>query len=573
MHGPCDIEAAPAVLSLGVRALAAITIVVATLAALATAAPSIEVKAQTQLALSAVKLRADGEVEVTGQLVDKLTGEGIRGQLVAITIGGVRVTRSTDTAGNFTVAAIVPPGPQQVTLEYPGAGYYTSAQRLAVTTDPAKQQLALALAKIDDVPDGTRLVVTAHIDKVAVPLAVALSIGAPTDTGLRALRTVPANTPFVLTRKDAGGAGSHRLRATFAGDDARQAASAELMLELASTTRTTLELASTSLAFADDVVATGKVIDADDQPVARAAVTLAAGDRRLAQGATDDDGRYKLKVEAQVLGEGQFGVQVLAEPARSWIKPSRSPPQIVRVAAPQPVPVSYTFAAFVATALAAGGFFLARTKPWQRLRRPTPPAEVPSQEGEVEIAGGIVVAKPSIVSTLRRANDDGFSGVVRDTVRGRPIGDAVVSLRLGDSEREIRTAADGSFAIEKLGHGGWHAECAALGHVTERFVVTIPHRGELRGVRVDLVPVRERVFQLYRRAAEPVLPDSRLWGIWSPRQIVDHVRGKRPSPALAELTDFVEEVYFSPRPCAETVLPHAEGRVDRAIAERAPPAG
>src|SRR6185295_7875997 len=104
---------------------------------------------------------------------------------------------------------------------------------------------------------------------------------------------------------------------------------------------------------------------------------------------------------------------------------------------------------------------------------------------------------------------------------------------------------------------------------TEKFVVSIPHRGELRDVRVDLVPVREKVFQLYRRAAEPVLPESRLWGIWSPRQIVDHVRAKRPSPALAELTDFVEELYFSSRTAGESILTHASERVDRAVRERA----
>jgi hypothetical protein len=80
------------------------------------------------------------------------------------------------------------------------------------------------------------------------------------------------------------------------------------------------------------------------------------------------------------------------------------------------------------------------------------------------------------------------------------------------------------------------------------------------------------VFQLYRRAAEPILPEARLWGIWSPRQIVDHVRGNKPTPALAELTDFVEEVYFSPRIAAESVLPQAAERVDRAIRERAIPA-
>ena len=96
----------------------------------------------------------------------------------------------------------------------------------------------------------------------------------------------------------------------------------------------------------------------------------------------------------------------------------------------------------------------------------------------------------------------------------------------------------------------------------------MPHRGELRGVRVDLVPVRERVFQLYRHAAEPALPEPRLWGIWSPRQIVDHVKSKKQSPAMSELTDFIEEVYFSPRLAAETMIPGAKERVDRAIHER-----
>jgi hypothetical protein len=76
------------------------------------------------------------------------------------------------------------------------------------------------------------------------------------------------------------------------------------------------------------------------------------------------------------------------------------------------------------------------------------------------------------------------------------------------------------------------------------------------------------VFQLYRRAAEPILPEAKLWGIWSPRQIVDHVRTKKQSPALADLTDFVEEVYFSARIAAETILPGASERVDRAVRER-----
>ena len=42
-----------------------------------------------------------------------------------------------------------------------------------------------------------------------------------------------------------------------------------------------------------------------------------------------------------------------------------------------------------------------------------------------------------------------------------------------------------------------------------------------------------------------------------------------PEPALAALTDFVEEVYFSPRLAEESVLESAAERVDLAIRERA----
>jgi hypothetical protein len=390
------------------------------------------------------------------------------------------------------------------------------------------------------------------------------------DTQLQPITRLTSGDSFLMKRAAVGGPGPKHVRATFGGDDGRQPATADITVELASSTTTTMTIDRTSVAYEDDLNISGKVSDDDDRPVGHAAVTLTSGDRKLATGATGDDGAYKFRLEAEILGQGQFGLQVLADSGKSYVKASRSTPVIVKIAAPQPVPVSYTIAAFIATALAAGGFFTARAKPWQRLAKRVPPAEEKPANGDDEhVDGGLVVAKPGIVSTLRRPNDQGFSGVVRDTVRARPVAQAVVRLVLGDFEREVRTANDGSFALEQLELGEWRAEVAAPGHVTERFAVSIPHRGELRGVRVDLVPVRERVFQLYRRAAEPILPEARLWGIWSPRQIVDHVRSKRPSPALADLTDFVEEVYFSPRLAAETVLPLAAERVDRAVAERA----
>jgi len=577
---PYDIRRA---ITYRVRRLAPLIALAALAAALlagpgrALAAPSIEVKAQTQVVLEKVRALGDGEVEVRGTLVDRLTGTGLPNQRVTVRLGegddARRTTARTQEDGKFSaIVHDAPAGVQPIELQFGGAGLLDRAEPFTATTDPARAQVALKLTA-EDAPGGSRITATAEVDGQPAELPIQLSAGPP-GGDLRPLGSARTGAPLLLTRARAGGAGTQRVRAAYAGDDSKQPATAELTLELRSATKTTLALASASLAFEDDLVATGVVTDEDGQPVKRAAVTLSAiggltGERRLAQGATGADGTYRFEVEAELLGAGQAAVQVRAEPGAPAVLPSSSPPVTVLIAAPQPVPVSYTIVAFLATAVAAGGFFTARARPWQRFRRQAPPAEAPEHGGDAEpTAGGLVLNRPGLVSTLRRAHDDGFSGVVRDTVRGRPIEGAAVRLALHE-EREAQSGADGAFTIERLAPGEWRAEVAAPGHVTERFTVSIPHRGELRGTRIDLVPVRERVFQLYRRAAEPILPEPRLWGIWSPRQIVEHVRAHRPSPALAELTDFVEEVYFSPRVSDEVVLATATERVDRAIGERA----
>lgn len=550
----------------------------------AAAAPTLEVKAQTQLVLERVRRIDDGRVEVRGALVDRLTGDGVAGQRVTVRFGegdeAVTGTGHTGPDGKF-IAELggAAPGAQPIELDFRGAGLLERADPYTATTDPARAQVALEL-RAEEATGGVNLIATAIIEDQAVELPIRLSFGPPTGD-LKPLKDTRTGAAVLFTRATAGGPGTQRIRAAFAGDASKQPATAEITIELGSNTKTTMSAAQTELAFEDELVVTGAVTDEEGRPVARAAVTLSAGDRRLAQGATGADGKYRFEVEAEVLvgnqvdalrtrGTLQLGVAVRAVPASTVVRPSDSPPAIITVAAPQPVPVSYTIAAFIATALAAGGFFTARAKPWLRFRRSTPPADAPANAADAEqLDGGLVLNRPGLAATLRRPQDDGFSGVVRDTVRGRPVADAVVRLALGDAARELQTSADGSFTVEHLEPGEHRAEVAAPGFVTERFAVSIPHRGELRGVRIDLVPVRERVFQLYRRAAEPVLPEPRLWGIWSPRQIVDHVRAQRPSPALATLTDFVEEVYFSPRLAEEAVLSAASERVDLAIRERA----
>ncbi|HWN69005.1 MAG TPA: carboxypeptidase-like regulatory domain-containing protein, partial [Haliangium sp.] len=155
---------------------------------------------------------------------------------------------------------------------------------------------------------------------------------------------------------------------------------------------------------------------------------------------------------------------------------------------------------------------------------------------------------------------------------------AVTNRRLQDARVMIaheqmhqhrqETDARGRFQFEDLFAGSWQVEVGATGYVTEKFTITVPHRGEYLGARVDLVSVRERIFSMYREVAEPLLPDRTKWGIWTPRQIVDHVREQKPSPVLAALTNFVEESYFSQRTPQETVLAEAAQRMAQARAEQ-----
>src|SRR5690606_31642537 len=124
---------------------------------------------------------------------------------------------------------------RQIRLEFSGSSRLDQATPLTVTTDPAKAQLELGIAKVAEDPNGAKLRITAIDDDgrdVAVP--VQLSIGNVQDEDMKALRTVQTGGEIVLSRREAGGPGVHRLRATFAGDDMRAQASATVTLELTS---------------------------------------------------------------------------------------------------------------------------------------------------------------------------------------------------------------------------------------------------------------------------------------------------------------------------------------------------
>ncbi|MEZ4404662.1 MAG: carboxypeptidase-like regulatory domain-containing protein [Kofleriaceae bacterium] len=525
--------------------------------------PVVAIRARAALEITRVRQLGDGQVEVHGALRDPATGQGLGGETVALQIGGAEAGAVTGADGTFAAVLPAPPGPVDVHATFAGARSIDTAAVVAAQIDPSLAPVELAVVATA-APGGLELIVTARSDDGPLALPLALRI-APTDADEphRDLAVV-AGRPTTIGRADALGAGPRRFTVRFAGDATHAPATASAVVQLTSATHITVT-APRQVAFDETVVVRGTVTDEDGAALPQVTVTLTdEAKRRLASATTDARGRFRVAAEASLLGAGPHAVVIAAEPRESWLGPSQSPPSTITVGAPQPAPVAITIAAFAATALTALGFILARRR---RERRPAP---VAADDAAIapDPKGGVELPRPSLVSTLRRASDHGFAGHVRDASRNRPLTGAVIVLSQGEDERRAEADGAGRFAFEALPAGEWAAVVAAAGHVPEQLSVSIPHRGELRGVRIDLVPVRERVFAIYRKAAQPLLPRPELWGIWSPRQIVDHVRAARPPTALAALTALVEEVYFSGRTFEPAVIPTVQQQAAAAIAER-----
>lgn len=549
----------------------------------ARAAPVVRVKARTDIKLLPVEHREDG-VAVRGEVLEQITGQPVADERVTVTMNRRTRQARTDERGIFELVFDVGRGRYDISAALADTPEYAGSQAELSGVDMEKQNVRITLHVEDPelTQDAVELTVEARTEQdVGVSIAADLYIGQDGDgepeyldkvrTDLRGIAT------YSIDRAALGELGRKRLMVKFLGDRTYNPTQAQTELVLSTATRTTFAVASSNIAYEEELEAIGRVVDERGQAIAQAPVSLKVGGRRLASELTDEGGSFRFEVPGVELGAGSAGIQVVFEPTRPWHRPSRSAVVRVTVAEPQPVPVRHTLAAFGATAMVMLAFIGLRIRPWQgwisRLRRRRKDDERdPEQDDEEAEApqGGLTAAATSIVSNLRRPHVFELSGVVRDAVTNRRVRGAVILLAHPDMHQQ-REESDGRgrFRFEELIAGTWQVEVGASGYVTERFPIAVPHRGEFSGARVDLVPVRERIFAMYREVAEPRLPDREKWGIWTPRQIVDHVRAQKPSPALAALTDFVEESYFSQRTPQESILVHAAERVDAARAELA----
>jgi hypothetical protein len=568
-----------------VTVLAAIAVATAA----AAAAPTVTVRARTAIELEPVR-RVTGGIAVSGALVDTSLRAPVPWATMYLSLDDAQVVAQSKDDGRFGAQFAVTEGVHTLRVRFPGDRSYAAADAALEAFDVSKDRVALAVRASREVEVGgqpIRIAVAARTD--GGPVDIEVDLGLADDDGreleLGRIATVDGRGAASFAAEQLGRPGRKRIIARFAGDAAYDVATAETELVLTAGTELSLQLERTALKFEARLAGRGRLVDAYGNPVAGARVSLFAGNRRVADALTGDDGRFALGVQASELGEGQLVVQARFEAAEAWSKSSRSPPVTIEVRPPQPVPTGYTLAAFAATSVAVAVFVLLRARPWQTLlarlrggRDAARAADAGARSDHVDslpaveaIEAGLRHARPGLVSSLRRPHDHGFSGVVHDAITGRPLAGVTVRIGTADGARELRTDAAGRFDFGELPAGSCAGTAALATYCTEQFPVELPHRGELRGARIALLEVRERLFRMYRDAAQPLLPDPGHWGIWTPRHIVDHVRARRPAPALAELTDFIEDAYFSQRKPGEDQIACAATRVHAAILERQQP--
>lgn len=545
------------------------------------AAPVVQIKARTDVKLLPLTHHEEGVV-VRGEVLEQVTGRPLASSWVTVTMNRRARQVRTDENGVFELTFESTGDRYDISAVFEDTEAYAGSKAELSGVDVEKQNLSIAM-RVDASAQSQNIVeltIEARTEQdVGAAIAADLHVG-PTDDELRYLAKVRTDTrgiaTYSLEREALGGLGRKRLVVKFLGDRAYNPAQAQAEVVLSTTTRTTFAVTSNNIAFEDAFDASGQVVDEAGEGVARMPVALKAGGRRIASALTDASGVFQFDVPGADIGAGSFGVQAVFEPNNEWHRESRSAVIQVTVAEPQPVPVRDTLAAFGATAVVMLAFIGLRTRPWQgwleRVRRRDSDEDRAPDEDEANAEppqGGLKESRKSIVSNLRRPHLFEFSGVVRDAVTNRRLRGAIVMIVHEEMHQHREETDDrGRFQLQELFAGSWQVEVGAPGYVTEKFTITVPHRGEYLNARVDLISVRERIFGMYREVAEPLLPDRSKWGIWTPRQIVDHVRAQKQSPALSSLTDFVEESYFSQRTPHEAILDAAAERIAQAQTEQ-----
>jgi hypothetical protein len=556
----------------------------------------IHVRARMRLDVDAIE-RAPNGLLVRGFLRDDGGDAPIGGRTVAISLDGVDGERGfwhyaepTRPDGSFVFHAPLPLGKYRLRLVAGGDPDYVAASPIDRVVDVALRTPALTITAPD------RLPASAHTLRVVVDGREREDCPADASCPARALqgnlgeltvlaypRAPHANTsrrsrPVALDFHDGraevdvpapfGQAGERvEVVADVRGDALRNQASARKIVLLTTSTTITLDAAATDVTADGEARLYGIVRD-ERGPVAGARVGIGLENGPdLVAAITDVAGGFRATLPAERLARGDAFLEARFHPSDDFRDPSVSATLPLRILAAPPVsPWPYIVSPLV-TLLVAGLWMLVRDRRWRRwivkkARRQKAPPPAP--------AAGLAESRPPRFSSLRARGDHGVTGIVVDAADDRAIPTATVTARAANGEERVTLVdGEGGFALEDLPAGPLVVTIAAPGYVAERFSRSLPHRGELRGARVRLIPVRARIFAAWQRAAAPLVasfapqkfpaPET-----WTPRELSSReaARTLLPNRPLDELTALVESSVWGARAPGDEELATAERLAD-----------
>lgn len=529
-------------------------------------APVIHIRSRARLEVGTVE-RAAGGVQVAGALWDDAAAQGVPGRAVRVALRSAAGTLAgearTDERGGFQLLLPAPPsalGQYQLEATFAGDSDYAAPSPIARPVDVARRAVALAIAAPERAGVGAAAIpVTVEVRDRGLPADLPIEVALPGAAARTVASGAEGRVELVVQLPEQAQPGARLLlSARFAGDEQRDAAQAEQALLVTTPTRIRAALARATVRRGEPLEVSGELAWARGALASEPVEIVAADGSALGAALTDGAGRFRAELSTRGRELGPLVLVARYRPSASFRDPADAPPLAATLLAPAPIPLGALAAPFAATALALAAAWSARKKPWRRFaRRAVAPADAPPEPARRAPTVGLVTARPSLRQALRRPDDFGVDGVAWDAHAGRAVAAQLRVVGPG-SAHTVQCDRRGRFAVEGLPAGRHEFNLFAPGYLPLRFSRELPHRGELRGVRVQLQPVRVEVLAVYRQIAVGWLPEAKLIDTWTPRELCEHARRLGPPPpALGALTDLVEECYYSPRLSDESTLAEA----------------
>jgi hypothetical protein len=528
--------------------------------------PLVRVRAETRIQLSAEP--SEHGVTVRGSVVDDL-GAGLGDRVVHLTVspeasdgtGEQRLSVRTSPDGTFATSLALPHARYRILASFPDEPLQTGGNAVE-TLDLSKRNVQLAFvkpaqARIDLERAEHEVVVHARSVGETRGLEVVLSDETGRELG-RGLTDTQGVFQTALRANALGKPGRGRLQASTQGDAARSGAHAAI--DLLRFARTQLGLRAQPNVARGSLVVSGR-LDSLGKPLAGKAIGLFDGNEHLASVATDDRGSFRYEAIRLPLPGGEdrvLSLQARYESEAPWLGSSRSAPQRVALAAPEP-PSPWPLGAM----LGACGLLL-----WLLRRR-----ELPRLAASDTVFTAGVRASGDRTSALRSVRE--IAGEVRDAQTQRPIAGAELVLAHTTTavESQLQTDAGGRFRSTALADGKWRLRVTAHGYRGVETEIDVPHRGQWSGLQVALQSLRALARLAYKPAALRRLRSPAWFEQLTPRETLEVARedGKGEA-AFAQLTDLVERALYARRTPTEQDIAAIEAAT-REASPHLPPKG